>query len=396
MTTLTKHDTILWINHAVANFKGLGKNQKDLAEQLGIEPERVSEMKSGKGTISPNLMYKIVDLCGAPRRNPGRFEYAEIYNDLESFFSGFDLVTENRFYRKLLKSLTSQEYINVILNKCKLEEMSNEDMVQSDTRTLILDRVNSLIKDNEFVDLCYQYQHHLIESSYFSTFKWGYSDYAWGNKREKLKMGGLFIQNTLIFHCLYLIWLLTNKVSNFKFGDTSSLNLNLIKDLSPVVMTGKRILTIQSEYTNFELNLNKEIAQKLGCISNYPKLHDYSCLFDKDDNKIEPQPDHWGDLRGEIYLSENMNYHVLIHFSYGTVEYNEPLTEEHYVEHNDREPIVKTKDRIAVITNINALDLFRTIEEIRKWYGLPVDHHYELQQNIAKAGGYVPGARVLM
>ncbi|MBL4745789.1 MAG: helix-turn-helix transcriptional regulator [Flavobacteriaceae bacterium] len=395
MTALTKHDTILWINHAIANFKRLGKNQKVLAEKLSIDPERISEMKGGKGTISPNLMERIVDLCGAPRRNPGRFEYAEIYNDLESFFNDFDLVTENRFHRKLLKSLTSQEYINVILNKCQLEDMSHEDINQGDINSLILERINLLIIIPEFVDICYQYQHHLSNRARSFSFKWGSESEGWKSNQE-LKMGGLFIQDTPIFHCLYLIWLLTNKVPGFKFGDKLPFNLHPIKDLSPVVMTGKRILTIQSEYTNFQIPCNKEIEKKLGSALYYPKLHDHSSLFDQDNNKIEPQPDHWGDLRCEIYLSENMNYHLLIHLSHEHVEYNDPLSAEHYIEHNDREPIVKAKDRIAVITNINTLDLFRTIEEIRKWYGLPIDNNYELQQNIAKAGGYVPGARVLM
>ena len=118
MNDLTKYDTILWIKHAIANFKGIGKNQKKLSEQLGIEETRLSEMKAGKAVMTPNLMKKITELCGTPRRNPGRFEYAELYDDLNLFFSCFADVTEKRFYRQILNTLENVEYIELISENC--------------------------------------------------------------------------------------------------------------------------------------------------------------------------------------------------------------------------------------------------------------------------------------
>lgn len=392
MTKLTKHDTILWINHAIANFKGLGKNQKDLAGKLGIEPERLSEMKSGKGTISPNLMEKIVDLCGAPRRNPGRFEYAETYNDLESFFNEFDSVTENRFYRKLLKTLTSEKYISVIINECELENVKHENMHECDINSLKLERINQLIHTPDFVVICHQYHNHLIAPNGSRSFNSGNAPMEQG----RLKMAGLLINNSYIFHCIYLIWLLTDKFPGFRFGDKTPFNLNPIRDLSPVVMTGKRILTIQSDHY-MELAINKKAKETFGHSYRYPKLNDNNSPFGKtDDKKTGPQPDQWNDLRCEVYLSENMNYHFLIHLSHNNITYKDHDNIEIDVEHNDREPIVKTSDRVAVITNVPSLDLFRQIEELRKWYGLPIDNHYEIKQKIAEAGGYVPGAKVLV
>ncbi|UAL43978.1 helix-turn-helix transcriptional regulator [Shewanella inventionis] len=115
MEQLTKHDTILWINHAITYFKSIDKTQKDMAKALGLEESRVSEMKSGSGVISTNLMTKIVEYCGSPRRNPGRYLEVELYNDIENFFNSFESTTANRFYRKLLALIKNEDlYLNFL------------------------------------------------------------------------------------------------------------------------------------------------------------------------------------------------------------------------------------------------------------------------------------------
>jgi len=57
---------------------------------------------------------------------------------------------------------------------------------------------------------------------------------------------------------------------------------------------------------------------------------------------------------------------------------------------------VKENDLFVVIENIDSRKLFSIIEDVRKWCALPIDNHFELKKNIARAGGYVPGARVLV
>lgn len=90
-----------------------------------------------------------------------------------------------------------------------------------------------------------------------------------------------------------------------------------------------------------------------------------------------------------------MNYHFLIQLSPRIIGEWAPIDEESQSDlayFGDLRP----DDRLIVILNINSLSLYQQIEDVRKWFGLPSDSLFELKQEIAKAGGYVPGAKVLL
>ena len=108
MTTFTSKDKTLWANHAIAYYISIGKNQKQLAFDLGIPEPRLTELKSGKGLFTPTLRDNIIDLCGAPQRVPGRFEVAEIYTSLDTFFSGIAEEAETRYNQKAANWLEEQ------------------------------------------------------------------------------------------------------------------------------------------------------------------------------------------------------------------------------------------------------------------------------------------------
>ncbi len=78
------------------------------------------------------------------------------------------------------------------------------------------------------------------------------------------------------------------------------------------------------------------------------------------------------------------------------MEFEDQNILEYPTELNDREPIVQPNDRIAIIANISSLELYRQVEELRKWVGMPSDNLYKLKKKIANAGGYVPEAIVLL
>ncbi|WP_299020998.1 helix-turn-helix transcriptional regulator [uncultured Photobacterium sp.] len=405
MQKLTKHDTMLWINHAIANFKSLGKNQKDLAARLGVEESRLSEMKSGAGVISPVLMEKIVDLCGAPRRNPGRFETVELYDSLDTFFELFGPVTENRFLRQLLKTFNSKAYIDLIIKHCELEEGSHECTNDEDRRSLIMSRIDELVRSEEFNVICDEYNEHLrTQSSSLSdngVFRWENCQHSKSSYRnDHLKMSGLCISNSHSFHAMYLLWLLVGKFDNYRLGSNEAVNLSHIKELSPVVLTGNKLISICNDYCVKSL-INDGVKTVYGLADNYTEIHECRSIYNRnfrDADKISHTPDMWRDVRCELYLTENMNYHLLIHLApkhiitgldMSTYDENASVCENSYF------GIIQKEDRAAVITNINPLELFRQIEEVRKWCGLPEDSYYELKKEIAKAGGYVPGAKVL-
>ncbi len=397
MLNLTKNDLILWVTHAIAHFESLGKKQKDLANALGIEATRLSEMKTGKGTLSPNLIERITELCGAPRRNPGRFEYAELYTDLDTFFSSLIPVTENRFYRKILTMLSNTDYLDAIINHCSSKE--SDDLETSLSRKQTIDNINRLITNEDFQSICLDYKKHLLNSGLSWTFKSANTEKHSWNSKDKLVIENITISDERIFHSLYLAWCLKQHIIEYEFGSERLVNINPTKDRVALVMTGDRILTLQSE-SSVNYLINKEITNILGSAHSYTDIHSRNSPFGDhpilSPKKQEPKPDRWGDIRCEVYLSENMNYHFLIHMTADIMEFEDQNILEYPTELNDREPIVQPNDRIAIIANISSLELYRQVEELRKWVGMPSDNLYKLKKKIAKAGGYVPEAIVLL
>lgn len=397
MPNLTKNDLILWITHAIAHFESLGKKQKDLANALGIETTRLSEMKNGKGTLSPNLIERITELCGAPRRNPGRFEYAELYTDLDAFFSSFIPVTENRFYRKILNMLSNADNLDAIINHCGSKD--TDELGTSLSRQETIDNINILIINEEFHNICVDYKKHLSDSGLSLKFNWGSYETNSFNSKDKLIIGNITISDEKIFHSLYLAWCLKQHIAEYEFGSERLVNINSVKDIVSIVMTGDRILTLQPESLWVKYPINKEITNALGNARSYTDIYSHNSPFgdhSSESPKKEPKPDQWTDIRCEVYLSENMNYHFLIHMAEDRMELEDQGILEYPTELNDCEPIVRPNDRVAIIENISSLDLYRQVEELRKWVAMPSDNLYKLKKEIAKAGGYVPEAIVLL
>jgi hypothetical protein len=175
----------------------------------------------------------------------------------------------------------------------------------------------------------------------------------------------------------------------FEFDSESNSGLDLVVPKTPLVLTGNRIAAFMPNSTRFDYPANRLVkSEQSVLVSGYLSTA-----------KPIPKLDYWQTIRVEIYLSENMNYHILIHMSDGDLNPRD-LSHEHLIiegfEWSNYDAVFGEKDRIAVIKNVNTLDLFRKIEELRKWQGLEEDNLYELKQNIAKAGGYIPGAQVLI
>jgi transcriptional regulator with XRE-family HTH domain len=388
MEQLTKQDTILWINHAITYYKSIDKTQKDMAKALGIEESRVSEMKGGNGVISPNLMTKIVKYCGAPKRNPGRYEEVELYDDLDSFFDNFKGVTVNRFHRKLLKLAKNEEFYQQLLSL-----ISTPDLHYKTDKKIIESQLNELFLSEEYLEKCNNYSEVLRNTVGYDERP--IENFQWWNIDDRglhiLSVAGIVIGDFDTFRLLYLFSKLFEAKLGFKFCGESPLNVHPKVSTEPVILTGKRILIIKSGSLK-NAGVNTTVSEMFGNNVNHNKLNEYRGL------KLKPEqymPDCWEEARCELYLSEDMNYHFLLQLSPRIIAEWVPIDEESqsdlaYFGH------VLPNDRLIVIRNINALSLYQQIEDVRKWFGLPSDSLFELKQEIAKAGGYVPGARVLL
>ncbi|QYJ85842.1 helix-turn-helix transcriptional regulator [Shewanella mesophila] len=388
MEQLTKNDTILWINHAITYFKSIGKTQKDMAKLLGIEESRLSEMKGGSGLISQNLMVKIVEYCGAPRRNPGRYEEVELYNDLQQFFDNFKSITVNRFYRKLQKLIKNDDIYSQLLDAVSPHELH----YKADKETIEA-MLNELFISEEFLDKCEKYSKVLLTTV-------GYDErpiegFQWWNIDEAgcriLSIAGLIIKDFDSFKLLYLFSKLFSANLGFKFGSDTPLNLQPEVPSEPVILTGKCILIMKRGSLESTI-INSAFFDLIGKKKIGIELNKYRGLKLKSEQYM---PDYWQEVRCELYLSDNMNYHFLIYLS------PTYIGESADIDDDSGNPLkwrgdVGPDDRLIIIRNVNSLSLYQKIEEIRKWFGLPDDSLFELKREIAKAGGYVPGARVLL
>ena len=388
MEQLTKHDTILWINHAITYFKSIDKTQKDMAKALGLEESRLSEMKRGSGVISPNLMAKIVEYCGSPRRNPGRYLEVELYNDIENFFNSFESTTANRFYRKLLALIKNEE-----LYQHFLDLISPHNLNYKTDKNAIEALLNEFFLSKEYLDICSKYSNILRTTD--GSITRPIDDFQWWNVDDtgykSLSIGGLSIKDFETFKLMFIFSKLFEDISEFKFGSVEPLNIQPQIPLEPVILTGQRILVMKNHSLE-SAPVTSAVDELFGKNKSGIKLSEYRTL------KLKPEqymPDYWQEGRCELYLSENMNYHFLIHLSPSDIhEYadsdDDSLSDMKYF------GIVRPNDRLIIIRNVNSLSLYQQVEDIRKWFGLSIDSLLGLKEEIAKAGGYVPGARVLL
>lgn len=367
---MTKEESIRWINHAIAFYESQGKKQKDLAEDFGIPESRLSELKNVQKPlkVSPSQVEQIIKLCGSPKRDPGRFEYAELYDSLESFFEQYISVTLNRFHRDVYENFLNKHVVDRVVEGCCFEYENKNQQFEA---------INQLVRSTEFADICKDTEFNSkVNGSEVETFSHGTKSY------------GLTICDKETFHRLRQLCSLVEVLPDFRLGTHFSKGLNLVVPKTELVLTGHRIAAFMPEHRMFDYPVNRLVEEKLSSLmSGYLST-----------SRPMAKLDSWYTIRVEVYLSENMNYHLLIHMSDSDLSPSD-LSHESTIPDGfawcNYDAAVGENDRIAVISNVSTLKLFETIEELRKWQGLEQNNLYELKQNIAKAGGHVPGAHVL-
>ncbi|UAL43979.1 hypothetical protein K8B83_03690 [Shewanella inventionis] len=253
--------------------------------------------------------------------------------------------------------------------------------------------LNEFFLSKEYLDICSKYSNVLRTTDGFITRP--IDDFQWWNVDDtgykSLSIGGLSIKDFETFKLMFIFSKLFEDITEFKFGSVEPLNIQPQIPVEPVILTGQRILIMKSRSLE-SAPVTSAVDELFGKNKSGIKLSEYRTL------KLKPEqymPDYWSDARCELYLSENMNYHFLIQLSHSSImEWahidDDSLSDEKYFGE------VNANDRLIVIRNINSLHLYECIEKIRKWFGQPSDSLFELKQEIAKAGGYVPGARVLL
>lgn len=422
--TFTSKDKVLWINHAIAYYESIGKNQKQLAADIGLEESRISELKRGKGAFSPTLRENIIDLCGAPQRAPGRFEIAEFYPSLEDFLSAIPEEAVTRYNQKAAYWLEEKtEFIlkNQILWEADFykepepttpgvvafkdfDEVDRASITQKEEDAAKLTHLNRLLGRKDVGLLFKQFE--TLRAAISTTGK-HYEEELNLLARKLNDKTGCCRENhqlTKLFICWYLMWRLRQSAPSYRFGQPNQAALFEHVPLEEVILTGDRVMAFSSDVNKSPLSQTEGgpiLFSHTHYISNQ-KLRRNDAYF---------TGDIWPQIRFEVYLGENLTYHFLFHFS----GLNQPRNDSHLnipsltvptknqtedpdpteLPEHEKDITVKTSDRIAVIPNIAATQLYVQIQQVRKAFGLSEDSLYTLKSAIAKAGGHIPGARIL-
>ena len=154
-----------------------------------------------------------------------------------------------------------------------------------------------------------------------------------------------------------------------------------------LIITGDEVLNFKSgsrvEFNN-TADLLGPLEQKRIFVSNViPK-----------GSEINEKQDNWEYATLKLYLSESMRYHLWIRLD-AFFHYDEPdLQETIMIEQLDG-IIEDGLVRNIVIKDLCRMNFLKEIEIIRKWCGWHHDFNDDIKREVAKVGGYVPGAEVL-
>gem|GEM_PF-5414560 len=366
MAIVTKEESMLLIQHAISGIINEGENQQVLAKYLEVDPPRLTEAKKGRWTMRDYHRTLIIDRFGYPRRGKGEYIKASVYETVSAFTDDYVPSSKVRYKRRLYELFTRTDYQLLIGSyfilpdfigidnpdalKMKLHRL--EKLLLLDGFTQWLDEQRSNDSNNKSIDT-------LADSILFEV---------------GLTISS-FVENR-VYIVLYKLGLFkVDVMPSFTFASTADVPSLANSEL---VLTGDVVLNY-SDIVNETGTLNS-----VSCVhGEYGRSFFPTCAgnFIVDSivqgSEINSMPDHWNKVEMRLFLSENMEYHLVIN-----------LIKECYVyDINDA--------RNVVVTCIDRIGFLQEIEKMRKWLGLSYDMHDQLKSKLAKVGGFIPGARVL-
>jgi hypothetical protein len=362
---------------------------------LGLPTPRISEFKIGKGRLSPNQRQIIIDNYGYPRRGKGQYLNAEIYNSATEFIGDYEASSKQRLKRRLYSLFTSKEFQDKLSSCVELTSCSSKES----SLLYCIDDLLSLPETKTWYESIKNNSVCINKSSY-------------GQSDDKVKMIDMYILQVGLSYvrksdfnilCPSAIFInILYRIAGFKYELMSEFSFNKHADIEPVVLkelviTGDIVLELKPDSGRYEggdgnessniirrsasLIFNTQTADFFGSDFLLYELmpRDYSTNFEG----VSCKPDHWERIILRLYLSESMNYHLWIRLDGSkALETTKGVSEAGEV----RNIVIKTLSRI---------DLLSEMELIRKWCGYAQDMNADIKHEIAKLGGYIPGAEML-
>lgn len=383
MTAVSKEESMLLIQHAISAYLNEGKSQKELGELLGIEGPRISEGKLGKWKLSSQQRQVIIDNYGYPRREKGQYIKAEVYDTVTEFIDDFEDSSKKRLKRRWYELLMRKDYQDVIISKSRRSSDPFDIRFGSELEPLVFDiaLVEKLLSQPE-TKIWYEHYHSNIgyvlsarrssEESYFSLVSSVHEDLI-----DEL--------DSSFEHILF-------RIAQFKFELMPEFSFfhDAVAPSIPrkeLVISGDEVLNFKADCCRVKFNEIADIFGKRDYLKSF-----LSTSIIPEGTEINDKPDNWKRVILRLYLSESMHYHLWIRLddTEHLADYTEGYDVEYYAGINDDGLV-----RNIVIKDLCRMNFLKEIEIIRKWCGWPYDFNDDIKREVAKVGGYVPGAEVL-
>ncbi|MDO6513582.1 hypothetical protein [Neptuniibacter sp. 2_MG-2023] len=437
-------DTKRLLDHAVSASSNMTATK--VAKFIDVPPPRISEGRRKEWRLSQHEADTLIAEYGQPRAKPGLFVSAEGRDSIKSFIELEPSTSKMRHFKKVSSLHHSSQFLNSVAQKIAIigeddkiitayEEFSEEGdellnlEEQSKARKAraqkkhssaefrkqkldILLAVMQTPKFSKWLKEARLYFDKLRkqfddpEKVYFSMGATGYygineiQNLTPNGDNEHLSSEGSLhklleeygLKPSLYFNetSLLLFGTLEQLFRELESSNTNksliSENENTLMEIKDYVITGEKIWSHEGRFTEPKLGLPGIEEIFFPDIENrpdwtYPLLLSNNRLKspdEKDENSLSV--DRWTTYEISLFLKDNCDYALLL--SLGSYE-------------NRYNDVIHHPERFIIIPNIPGLQLFKELDEMRKWLTLPELPLNNIKKDIAKHGGYIPGAIVI-
>jgi hypothetical protein len=414
---LSHDETKSILIHATA-----ASSTKEVAELIGTTSSRISEGKDKRWRLPAESEKVLIEAFGPVRAEEGYYFEAEVWNSFEEYKKQSPTVVAKRQLVKIASILNDEVKLCEFLNSVDLKDTTIVDKVE--LRQVKLDVINELIyhptfcKWHKFLK-SHSHDRHINTNDYLG-FLWVHADFLVesslkevtrylrdnrsikvpdsGSLKEVFTELGISYISSLIprdslgpfSSLLYLIGEFTENyqwVSGLfkrplpanKYFVGTQLNYGEPIQNKPIVLTGNVIWN--HECQSFKepmffsaLNLLPNVVTE-GIKTDPYEILRHNSVY----KNIYVGPDRYTGASVQLNLTKSMVYHL--HFQLGELIANEYLN--------------TNNGRSVVIKDIRPDDVFDLIEDFAEYFKLQMIPMIQIKQEIAKNGGFIPGALVL-
>lgn len=427
--SISKEETARLINHALASSKKV--TNRRIGELINEPDSRVSQGKSGEWSLTREQAELLIDLFGQPRSNSGEFIRGETAKSIEDFINNEANLSKLRHWEKLIRVMscrqTKTRLFEIISGEQQrlretYRDLSGEVVSEpaKPEEAKIFANFNEFLSTNEFKRWMSFAKNWMLKALECIP---EYEELLWKSK-------GLFFYNIDVLDKLPIP---VPNDCNLPFDQSlttfsqkkgiclegfNAVGLMLLGDFYHQLNSPKSIeypglpesyafceslpSFEASEITDYVMT-GDVVWEQQGYFSSPKKgrsvcdgivveIPEYNSLlppvFRRGDSLVPEktaqscQVDCWTTYSVKLYVNENCDYSLLIELGQQkpTTVIPEPY---HWAE------------RHIVIPKILGRELFNHLSILREWLELKALPEIEIKKNIAKAGGFIPGAKVL-